>query len=273
MKIPYDIHTYTESGARKEDNKYVKKRNEDCRKSDIYRGIFITADGIGGHSGARVASRHATLLIYDSLKEISRLIKVKQLSDSNIMNILNESILECNKYINVWGQYIQSLNNCGTTLDGILINSNKIFGVHIGDGTVYKFNTRKKEIHALTTTDKSDTVSDGLSNIERDIVNPSVVSNYIGQEKIQICKYLEYMSNDDIILMATDGFTKKVHEEEIKQALSKPSFDEAFHELKKYCRKPEKMKDLVERLRSQRYHIHDNIFHDDTTFIMIRRND
>jgi len=277
-QLPFRAYSYSKNGKQRKGDVLINKRNEDYKKVDIYRGIFITADGVGGYKEGRTASRHATLLIYDDMKGIYTYIKEHRLEDKNALDILVESVHDRNKYIYAWGK-IPSAYRCGTTLDGMIIHSNKIFGVHVGDGTVYKIDTKRNIITPLTTPDKGMLNGlDELTSLEKDIVDSNIVSNYIGQEKITVQSYLESMSSSDVIIMATDGFTKKVHSDEILHAFNndntnKNCFDAGIKNLKELCRKPKMMAVLVNGLREKGYKVSSNIFYDDTTFIAIQKGD
>jgi len=278
MKTPeFKVYNYTRSGKRLTNGRYLNKINEDCRKTDIYRRIFITADGMGGHLEAKTASQHATLLVYDDMVNIQKIIRDRQFSDKEILEILSESVQERNKYIHAWSK-IQSANNCGTTIDGIIIDAGKIFGVHVGDGTVYKIDTQKITIQTLTNTDKNIiNGSENLSDLEKDLVYSNILSNHLGLEKVAVQTYVHELSKNDTIIMATDGFTKKVHPEEILQAFDGGyccyPFNEGMKNLKEYCRKPQKMAAIVDNLRLREYHVSKGIFCDDTTFIAIQARD
>jgi len=189
--------------------------------------------------------------------------------DEYICEVLNTLVKRCNEHIHAWGQ-LPSAYKCGTTIDAVLIHDNKAFGAHVGDGTVYKLNTQDNTLKILTSTDK-DRYIDTLSSLENDMVNAGNISNYIGMDKISIYSFVEPISQSDIIIMATDGFTKKVHPDEIIDSFKNQSFEEGSMNLKRYCHSPKMMKELVQGLRQKDYEIGKNIFKDDTTFINIKR--
>jgi len=269
----FRMYNYTKCGKRKVGGRYVNKRNEDCRKADIHRGIFITADGMGGRPEAKITSLTATMLLYTDMVDTYNLIKKRKYIDDDILNIFKDTLQERNKYINAWSK-LSSADGCGTTIDGVLIDMNKIYGVHVGDGTVYKINTLEKNMKALTSNDKDKIYgANELGDLERDIVYSRDVPNHIGLEKVKIDTYSEPMLPHDIILMVTDGFTKKVHPDEILDALTKNSFDDGINILKEFCNKPQKMKEVLKGLAQRNYNVATNIFYDDTTFIAIKLRD
>jgi len=275
---PFKSYHYSKNGKRKvkipgtSKFRYKDVENADSYKTDSYRGIYITADGMGGYEGAKIASQHATLYLYNELLKVQDLMKRRNIEEQETYNLLEAKVIETNELVCSFSN-APRLGECGTTMDGVLTYSDSVYGAHVGDGSVFKIDTRNNSIELLTKTDKGITNNEGLSDIEYDLVNFAIVSNPLGRENLSVQTYSTMMNDSDIILMVTDGLTKKVHPEEILSSFLGKDFMDGVQMLRQYCRRPDRMRDIITDL-SKRYDIDtDRLFHDDTTFIAFRRNE
>ena len=272
---PFKIHTYSKSGKLRINDKIInkKKENEDSKKVDIYRGIFIVADGMGGHTGGKIASQHATLMLYQNMCDLLKIHIRDNLDDSLVKSLLSENVEDTNKFVYAISR-LPHLSKCGTTIDAVMIHNAKLYGAHVGDGSVYKINTLNNSIDRLTSVDKFTSFNNSLNPMEQELVFSKNVSTALGSETISIQDYMTEISHSDIILMATDGFTKKVHPDEMLESFKNKTFEEGVESLKKYCRNPKGMRQVVKNLKNKEYNINERyLFSDDTTFIAIKRND
>jgi PPM family protein phosphatase len=131
----------------------VRQSNEDClvvitslQQGDTaspYYGLFVVADGMGGHEQGERASQLAAQTF--AREVISRfgaqwLGGVSENSES-IQEILESSILRANQAV------MLNLPGSGTTLTAALVFSRQIFFTHIGDSRAYLVG---KEIRQIT---------------------------------------------------------------------------------------------------------------------------
>ncbi len=115
--------------------------NEDSLHVDVDLGLFIVADGMGGHNAGEVASKIAVDV---TAKSVTEGLKASKKAEQAV----REAIAYANKSI-----FAKSLNNpawedMGTTmLTAIVINRQVIIG-HVGDSRAYLI--RSGEIEQLT---------------------------------------------------------------------------------------------------------------------------
>lgn len=191
-----------------------RSRNEDNYLIDVERRIFAVCDGMGGHKGGDVASRLAVetlqnrLLISDPVQIIPTLL--------DTVNFANRLIYE-------QGQYDDELHHMGTTLTVAVIQDAKIIVAHIGDSSLFLYQSGRlrKVTRAHTLAERM--LTDGLiqpadlsSNAYNHILTRAVGIN----PEVEADIYQEEIRAGDWILLCTDGLTDLVREEEITQQLS-----------------------------------------------------
>ncbi len=109
----------------------VRQKHQDSIMADGDRGLFIVADGMGGHQGGEVASKLAIQTVSKKLESIK---KQKTLSSKDI----RVACLEANRVIYNEGQKDLSLRGMGTTLCFLTVKEDgKAYIANIGDSRMY----------------------------------------------------------------------------------------------------------------------------------------
>lgn len=112
----------------------VRQNNEDCIHTDDNLGIYLLADGIGGHNAGEVASALAVETVYAVLR-------------SNIAHTAVDGYFELMVYamhaahweINSKALTSSSFKRMGTTLVVAIVRENKAYIVNAGDSRCYLF--------------------------------------------------------------------------------------------------------------------------------------
>ena len=102
----------------------VRSNNEDSIAVIEEHGLFVLADGIGGHEGGEVASRVATDSIARSVKTGAQLV---------------DEILEANRMVVIAGRQ-SGVRNMGTTVVTLVLEGNEFHVAWVGDSRAYRFN-------------------------------------------------------------------------------------------------------------------------------------
>jgi serine/threonine protein phosphatase PrpC len=228
----YSIFGITHIGLR-------RTNNEDYVLIDKELGLFIVADGMGGHDSGEIASREAACVIQQFLKmhirqqeqkswltrhfssDISGKQRIKQ--DSQI---IQQAIQEANRH--VYALNIESDNETGsgmgTTIAGCwLISPNVLLIFHVGDSRVYRYNDqglkRLTKDHSVLQ-EWLDAGSLGTapdSNIILKAIGP--FPKIAPDIKVAKC------APDDLFLICSDGLTDMIGDDEIEQVLNSSSID------------------------------------------------
>lgn len=202
-----------------------RHNNEDHYWSDTEKGLFIVADGMGGHAAGEVASRIAV----DSVRQH---VTVSDLD--NPLQRLRTAVETANRAVE------QAANNpawqgMGTTLSMLLCLRDHGYLAHVGDSRIYLLRSSK----FMQLTDDHSLVGE---QIRQGILTPKQAKNSnlgnillqaIGiTPELDICLKTCLLAEKDLFLLCTDGLTDMVTETEIKTILEQNSpLDRICHQL------------------------------------------
>lgn len=181
-----------------------REKNEDRYFVDISRGLFIVADGMGGHNAGEIASKIA-------IGTISRVLtasKINEAKGDSILDLIKASIDEANDTIYDLASKNPGLYGMGTTVVVALIRDSSLYLAHIGDTRTYliRDNTIKRltQDHSVV----AELIELGEIGPEEARSHPMrhIVTRALGtkpQDKADM-REIEIRSDDHIVL-CTDG--------------------------------------------------------------------
>jgi serine/threonine protein phosphatase PrpC len=189
-----------------------RTNNEDCFLMDPDLGLYIVADGMGGHSGGEVASHMA-------VKTLREVIIDSYEKDAGIkpQDLLMRAYTVAGQAIFEKSLSEGDLKGMGTTLVAALIRDQKIYFGNVGDSRAYLLNPsgmwQMTEDHSLVNEQlkagilKDDTQSKFAKNI---------ITRSVGFERHTLCDVLERsLKTEDTYLMCSDGLTGMLDDREI----------------------------------------------------------
>ena len=147
MKFSYSVTTHPGK---------VRSRNEDTYIADSSIGLFLVADGMGGHSRGDEASTTAAVTVHEVIKK-GMLIVLKYQQDKSkknrnaIFQLLREAIKQANKAVLNKSRRYHPREIMGTTMTGMLLVGGSAFVFHVGDSRLYLL--REDKIHLITPDD------------------------------------------------------------------------------------------------------------------------
>ncbi len=176
--------------------------------------LFIVADGMGGHKAGDYASRYT----------IERVVASVSRNDSDEpVTIIKEAIDKANELLVAESKEDKSKSGMGTTLVIGTIIGNKLFVANIGDSRLYVIGQKMRQItrdHSLV----DEMVRLGEINADEARVHPdkNIITRAVGTSEHVEADYFEVeLTEDDAILLCTDGLTNMVKDEEILEIISK----------------------------------------------------
>ena len=215
----------------------VRKNNEDSFLADPVLGIFIVADGMGGHASGEVASR----LAVESLQEsIARARKEKE-SDlpadrtailSSPANLMVNAIRLANQRIYRTSQENKEYKGMGTTLVGVYFSAVPPIVAHVGDSRLYHL--RGQTIQQITE-DHSwvwEQYKQGLIAKEAISTSPqkNIVTRALGIEPTVDVEIQDLeVQQGDFLLLCSDGLSDLVRDEEMLATVSRNSRNLDIH--------------------------------------------
>lgn len=192
-----------------------RKINQDAFLKDDELGLYVVADGMGGHRGGEVASRIA-------IESIQRYCQENR--QDNARDQLDKSInLACREI------YRQSLENeelsgMGTTVASILFQNNSVFIGQVGDSRVYLL--RKNVIWQVT--EDHSLLNEEIRAGRLDVAQVSsyqfknVITRSVGYENyVNVDIYHRDCLVGDRFLLCSDGLSGLVEIQEISDEIEK----------------------------------------------------
>jgi protein phosphatase len=175
-------------------------------------GLFVVADGMGGHNAGEVASHMAVETIHGFIAESAAVSDITwpfglEVKNSIDLNRLTTAVRLANRKIYNEGSKSPELSGMGTTVVAALVVGDRITLVSVGDSRIYRF--RGGTLEQLT---KDDTwlasVLGEKQAEEADASHPlrHVLTSVVGtKDDVKPGAREEQLESGDRFLMCTDG--------------------------------------------------------------------
>jgi len=205
---------YTWSSFALSDKGKVRKHNEDSLLSRPEIGLWVVADGMGGHSAGDLASQ----MIINSLKELQL---GGKLNDS--INNIEDRLLEVNKRLLEKAQQTDNKTTIGSTVVVMLAYGKYCIYIWAGDSRIYRI--RNRQIRQMST-DHSQVelyVEKGLISREEALSHPhgNMITRAVGAaDELFLDMDIQELASKDRYLLCSDGLTKHVTDMEIQDILN-----------------------------------------------------
>ncbi len=226
MRLEYSARTDT---GRK------RKGNEDSFIINDEEGLFVVADGMGGHAAGEVASR----LAVESIEEFVRMTGSDreitwpfEIDDSMPLdaNRLKIALRLANRKVIKFPEERHEYQGMATTVVSMLFSDSTIYIGHVGDSRAYR--VRDGHITQLTNDHSwvNEQVVSGVltSNQARNHPLRNVVTRAVGSRwDLQVDLLTEDAKDGDLYLLCSDGLSTMLDDDEILQILKAASTAEA----------------------------------------------
>jgi protein phosphatase len=195
----------------------IRSGNEDSffAHATRERGIFIVADGMGGHAAGEVASEMTVQIISRELHDLD------SLGDS-ALDKLAGSIRHANQAVYERTMQESDKQGMGTTASVLLVSGNKFLIGQVGDSRVYLL--RDGALRQLTKDHSyvQEQVDAGLLTPEQARYHPysNVITRCVGaSDNVEPDTYTGEIRPGDVFLVASDGLTGMVDDRRLQQLL------------------------------------------------------
>jgi len=200
-----------------------RRHNEDAYLLDAERGLFVVADGMGGHAAGEVASR----ITVETIQEYIAATEEEHESswpfgfNSRVSlegNRLTTAVEKANEKVMRAVQNRPELKGMGTTVVAALFDADRATLVHVGDSRAYLF--RDEELRRLTDDHSwvQEQVNAGILSEDEAKSHPlkNVVTRALGGAAHVSVDLIEVpVRSGDRFLLCSDGLTGMVPDEEI----------------------------------------------------------
>ena len=190
--------------------------NEDCFALAAELGLYLVADGMGGHTAGRLASRLATAGTIQALRRVDGV-------EASLTEKLRYCVAGANRGVFDTAQAKPELAGMGTTLVALLAGHGRIALAHVGDSRAYLIRSRR--IRQLT--DDHSLVAELVRRREitetaaRGHPHRHVLTRALGVRRAVEADLAELTpAIGDVVVLCSDGLTGHVTDEEIAQCVA-----------------------------------------------------
>ena len=185
----------------------------------------VVCDGMGGTNGGNLASSTAVKIISERISSSYR----QGMSFSSIKNMFMSAIIAANVCVYDMSKENPELSGMGTTVVVAIVADERVYVAHAGDSRAYILTSGK--LHQLTKDHSfvQEMVDSGKLTLDeaRDDPRKNLITRALGvSEELQIDFCEEDISENDVLLICTDGLTNYVQPDEIYELTDDGKFYE-----------------------------------------------
>ena len=209
MKLKVIIFCETDVGKSRE-------INQDAYIARVLEGgaaLAVVCDGMGGANAGEVASRTAVKTISEYIINSYR----KKITIRDFVKILRNALISANITLYDMAAKDEELKGMGTTAVVVVIKGNEVAIAHVGDSRIYLVNEEIIQLtrdHSIVQT----LIESGEISPEDAALHPrkNVITRALGvEEDVAVDTAELVLSDDDTLLLCTDGLTNFVAVEDI----------------------------------------------------------
>jgi len=197
----------------------VREHNEDLWAAYPEEGLFILADGMGGHSSGEIAAKEALSSLYAFFKKRS---PTNIYSTEELKKFFRDVFTQVNDLVYREGERNDELKGMGTTLCALFFHQHSAILAHVGDSRIYLFRGKKlvqlTEDHSLV----SELVSLGAMKEDEAETFPykHILTRAIGTHP-KVDSSIKSMETEpeDLYMLCSDGLTNYASHQQIENIL------------------------------------------------------
>jgi serine/threonine protein phosphatase PrpC len=213
-----------------------RDHNEDAFLVDEGLGLFIVADGMGGHAGGGTASRLAVETIQAAVRHAKDAepeafgTAAPTVEESPLPDVLREAVEEACAVIYRTAQGDPDLTGMGTTVTAALVDGRVAYVAHVGDSRCYLLREGRiyqvSEDHSLVNEQlKAGAISADEAKHSR---FKNIITRSVGfEQQVQVDLMGLELENDDAIVICCDGLSNLVDDPEILAIVGESTLDAA----------------------------------------------
>ena len=217
-----------------------KKRtqNEDALFCDDLMGLYVVADGMGGHLAGDVASK----LVVETIRDYFRQFQEDEQFDEPVCidetlskeaNRLLSSIRLSNQVVHQTSQSNESYRGMGSTVSAVFFSNQTIIAANVGDSPIFLIRDGKITLLSVFHTvfaeqsARDHEYAELLGGEFKHILTRAMGVDESVEAHIHEFPYYK----NDILVISSDGLSDKASPEEILRVVEKKSSDKACKEL------------------------------------------
>jgi protein phosphatase len=225
--LTIDARGTTDVGQRRD-------HNEDAFLVEEALGLYIGADGMGGHAGGGTASRLAVETIRQAVSRAREgepdRFAAAGADDTRVSDVLRQAVEEACAVIYHTAQSEPELAGMGTTVTAALLGGRSAFVAHVGDSRCYLLREGRiyqvSEDHSLVNEQlKAGAISADEAKHSR---FKNIITRSVGfEQQVQVDLMGLELEAGDALVVCCDGLSNLVEDPEILQIVEESPLDEA----------------------------------------------
>jgi len=194
----------------------VRDHNEDNFLVDKKLGLFIVADGMGGHAAGEVASAMAVRTVHEELKREKELLDdyvsgatgANKVTPKDIIALVEHAVQRACSKIHEEAASDANKRGMGTTLSALLILGHQGFIGHVGDSRIYL--SREGHVQQVTEdhTVYNELIKRGKLSKEQieKVAQKNAITRAVGvYERVEVDTLVIELLTGDTLVLASDG--------------------------------------------------------------------
>ena len=202
----------------------VREKNEDCFAVLPHLGLFLVADGLGGHAGGEIASRMAIDSVREVLEDPDATWPLGRPAPCRFPGptVLVAGVELANARIFADAARERARRGMGTTLVGALAWGDRMVIAHVGDSRAYRLRDRQLDLitedHSLV----NEHVRAGLLTREQARSSPlqHIITRSVGTHAtVEVDTLIDRTRPGDVYLLCSDGLSGLIEHRELTDIL------------------------------------------------------
>ncbi|NND58766.1 MAG: serine/threonine-protein phosphatase [Gammaproteobacteria bacterium] len=203
----------------------VRDVNEDAQLDRSDAGLWVVADGMGGHDAGDVASN----MIVDTLAQLT-----VPPEHADFLDAVEDALMDVNKRLFAAATEGDEHRTIGSTVVAMIVREDYALILWAGDSRAYRL--RDQRLQRITRDHSQVEEMIELGELLREDAETHPLANVItravgGEDDLRLDFCVERILDADRYLLCSDGLFKDVSEPEIEQILSEGSGHEAASKL------------------------------------------
>ncbi|SMN11055.1 Protein serine/threonine phosphatase PrpC, regulation of stationary phase [uncultured Candidatus Thioglobus sp.] len=203
----------------------IRKHNEDSMLNNPETGLWVVADGMGGHVAGDVASQ----MVVNALANISTTNALKDYLDN-----IEDCLIDVNKFLIEKAGQLDNKTTIGSTVVGMIAYEKFCIFFWAGDSRLYRLRDSTLSQLSIDHSQVELYIAQGIMNRAEAVTHPqgNVITRAIGANKnIYIDFDIQEMRIKDRYMLCSDGLTKHMKDTEFESMLNEGNSEEACRSL------------------------------------------
>lgn len=220
-------HLFSWISAGFSDRGAVREVNEDSFVDVNDKGVWVVADGMGGHDDGRLAST----MICDRLARVDGAVRTVDLLDN-----VEDELIDLNRELFRLAGGRETLRTIGSTVVALVALQKHAVCLWAGDSRVYRYRSGVLEQVTKDHSELQALIEKGLIREDDGVAAEcaNVITRAIGGEpEVVLDAEIRALGDGDRYLLCSDGLYREMSTDELESHLSSPSAESACRALEK----------------------------------------